>query len=100
MGGSGVILLSKYLKFEIMYLLVAGVILSGDAACRHSLARTRNARTLAREEDWTSAFAAKCTTYAVSAYRAFCGSRAAMVGFLFVLLPAGGFFMSCRWEPT
>jgi MFS transporter, PAT family, beta-lactamase induction signal transducer AmpG len=94
MGGSGVIFLSKYLNFEIMYVFIAGIILMVMLLFGVPLREPELPERTRNEEKWTSAFTTEVSKYAVSAYRAFCGSRAAMVGLLFVLLPAGGYFMS------
>jgi len=94
LGGSGVILLSAYLPFQYMFVLVAGSILAVMILVALPL---REPETASRQADGRSGLAAvtaEVRSYAAKAFQAFRGSRAAVVGLVFVLLPAGALSLS------
>lgn len=94
LGGSGVILLSAYLPFQYMFVLVASSILAVMLFVALPLSEPK---TIARNVDkkpWWTAVNTEVRSYAVQAFDAFRGSRAAVVGLVFVLIPAGALSLS------
>ena len=94
LGGSGVILLAAYLPFQYMFVLVAGSILAVMLFVALPLREPQTACRTAGKTSGLAAVAAEVRGYAVQAFQAFRGSRAAVVGLIFVLLPAGAMSLS------
>jgi PAT family beta-lactamase induction signal transducer AmpG len=93
-GGAGAFFLSKYMDLHFMYFVVAGVILLVMLLVALPLREPKTpARDNGRLSGW-GAVVAQVRNYAVQAYQAFRGSRAAAAGLLFVLLPAGAISLS------
>jgi PAT family beta-lactamase induction signal transducer AmpG len=92
-GGSGVLFLTAAMPFRSTYLFVVGAILAITVfvvlplreKARPALSvEARAARNVGRE----------LLDFVVNAWRAFTGSRAAMVGVLYAVLPAGAYALS------
>ena len=94
LGGSGVIFLSAYLPFEYMFVLVAGSILAVMLFVALPLREAKTATQAVDNQSGLAAVTAEVRGYAVQAFNAFRGSRAAVVGLVFVLLPAGALSLS------
>ena len=93
-GGSGVILLSAYLPFKCLFLLVVASIL---AVMLFVALPLREPKATVQSDGRRSGLAAvgdEVRNYAVRAFDAFRASRAALVTLIFVLLPAGAWAMS------
>jgi len=92
-GGSGVLFLSAAMPFQLTYLFVVGAILAITVfvvlplreKARPALSESaRVARNVGRE----------LLDFVVNAWRAFTGSRAALVGVLYAVLPTGAYALS------
>ena len=94
LGGSGVIFLSAYLPFHYMFVLVAGSILAVMLFVALPLREPKTAARAVDKESGLAAVTAEVRGYAIQAFNAFRGSRAAVVGLIFVLLPAGALSLS------
>ena len=92
-GGSGVLFLTAAMPFQSTYLFVVGTILAITMfvvlplreKARPALSESaRAARNVGRE----------LASFVVDAWRAFTGSRAALIGVLYAVLPAGAYALS------
>jgi PAT family beta-lactamase induction signal transducer AmpG len=92
-GGSGVILLSASVPFQYLFLVVVGSILAVMLFVALPLREPTEARTTSGKSG-LAAVGAEVRRYAIQAFNAFRASRAALVGLIFVLLPAGAWAMS------
>ncbi len=92
-GGSGVILLSAFAPFPYLFLVVVGSILAVMLFVALPLREAKETRAVSYERG-LAAVAAEVRGYAIQAFNAFRASRAALVGLVFVLLPAGAWAMS------
>jgi MFS family permease len=93
-GGAGTLLLAPYVGFRTTFVLVAACIalvtVFVSLPLRERAAASRRERTGAS----LASAATDIAAFARDALRAFVGSRAAFVGLLFALLPAGAFALS------
>jgi MFS transporter, PAT family, beta-lactamase induction signal transducer AmpG len=94
LGGSGVLFLSAYLPFTYMFVIVAGSILAVMLFVALPLREPRTAAQADSRESGLAAVTAEVRRYTIQAFNAFRGSRAAVVGLIFVLLPAGALSLS------
>jgi PAT family beta-lactamase induction signal transducer AmpG len=92
-GGSGVILLSAFVPFPYLFLVVVGSILAVLLFVALPLREARETRAVSNQRG-LAAVTAEVRGYAVQAFNAFRASRAALVGLVFVLLPAGAWALS------
>jgi MFS transporter, PAT family, beta-lactamase induction signal transducer AmpG len=93
-GGSGVILLSAFVPFKQVFLLVIASILAVMLFVAVPLREPKTAVQAGGKKSGLAAVKDEVRSYAVQAFNAFRGSRAALVGLLFVVLPAGAWAMS------
>ena len=93
-GGSGVILLSAFVPFPYLFLVVVGSILAVMLFVALPLREAEGSSSRIRRSRGLAAVAAEVRGYAIQAFNAFRASRAALVGLVFVLLPAGAWAMS------
>jgi MFS family permease len=93
-GGSGVLFLTNYVPFNRTFFLVAGCILTVTAGAALFLREPKTAVAVARQGAGLSAVTAQVRDYARQALKAFFGSRAAVAGLVFALLPAGAYSLS------
>lgn len=93
LGGSGVVLLSKHLSFSFMFMIVAGSIFAVMLFIALPLREPKTTRD-ETVESGLAGVATEVRRYAIRAFNAFRASRAALVGLIFVLLPAGSLALS------
>jgi PAT family beta-lactamase induction signal transducer AmpG len=93
-GGSGVILLSAFVPFAQLFSLVIAAILAVMLYVALPLREPKTALRAGGNRSGLAAVIAEVRSYAVQACNAFRASRAALVGLIFVLLPAGAWAMS------
>ncbi len=89
-GGSGVLFLTPYLGFGNTYFFVAACILSVTLLVALPMREPREPRA-PRTGPALAAARSELRQFMVASYRAFTGTRAAWVGVLFALLPAGAY---------
>jgi MFS transporter, PAT family, beta-lactamase induction signal transducer AmpG len=94
LGGSGVIFLSAYLPFSYMFVIVAASILAVMLFVALPLSEPKTGVPADTGKSGLAAVTAEVRSYATQAFNAFRGSRAAIVGLVFVLLPAGALSLS------
>lgn len=93
-GGSGGLFLAPYLGFRGTFVFVAACIALVTVFVSLPLREPRGAPKPRRDGPLLSAAARELSAFARDAAGAFVGSRAALVGVLFALLPAGAFALS------
>lgn len=93
LGGSGVILLSKYLPFDWTFVVVAGSIFVVMLFIALPLREPKTPEGESQRSGLAGA-ATEVRSYAIRAINAFRASRAALLGLMFVLLPAGSLALS------
>jgi MFS transporter, PAT family, beta-lactamase induction signal transducer AmpG len=94
LGGSGVILLSRYLPFQYMFVIVAASIAAVMLFVAFPLDEPKTPIRADGKKSGLAAVGFEVRNYAIQAFNAFRGSRAAVVGLIFVLLPAGAVALS------
>ncbi len=93
-GGSGVLLLARYVGFNTTFFFVAACILAVTSLVSLNLREPKTGKVSASPGSWFAVAAAEIRSYSVKAVKAFFGTRAARVGLLFALLPAGAYSLS------
>ncbi len=93
-GGAGVLLLAKYVGFNSTFLFVAACILSVTFFVALGLREPKMGTRPKAHGSWFRAAVLDIRNYSVKAVKAFFGTRAALVGLVFALLPAGAYSLS------
>lgn len=93
-GGSGVLFLSALLPFTTTYLAVAAAIVAVTVFVVLPLKEPARAPRPAPEGGAAAAIARELAAFVRDSWRAFTGSRAALVGLVVALLPAGAYALS------
>jgi MFS family permease len=94
LGGAGTLFLAPYVGFRSTFFFVAGCIALVTVFVSLRLREPRGPPRTKRDGSPLAAAAQDVAAFARDALRAFLGSRAAFVGLLFALLPAGAFALS------
>lgn len=94
LGGSGIILLAAVVEFRFLFLVVIAAILAVMTFVAFPLREPKTPIDVGPRKSGLTAVRAEVGRYAVAAFNAFRASRAALVGLLFVLLPAGAWAMT------
>ena len=89
-GGAGVLFLSAYMSFPTTYFFVAGSILAVTVFVALPLREPKRQRRESADSPFRVA-TMEIRQFVLDAFRAFTGSRGALVGVLFALLPAGAY---------
>ena len=92
-GGSGVLFLSAAMPFQLTYLFVVGTILAITVFVVLPL-REKAGPALSESARVARNVGRELLDFVVNAWRAFTGSRAALVGVLYAVLPAGAYALS------
>ena len=93
-GGSGVLFLSGVVPFSTSYLLVVGAILCVTVFVVLPLNEPKRAPQPKAQGSAGAAIGRELMTFVHDSWRAFTGSRAALVGVVVALLPAGAYALS------
>ena len=92
-GGSGVLFLTAAMPFQLTYLFVVGTILAITVFVVLPL-REKAGPALSESARVARNVGRELLDFVVNAWRAFTGSRAALVGVLYAVLPAGAYALS------
>jgi len=92
-GGSGVLFLTAAMPFQLTYLFVVGTILAITVFVVLPL-REKAGPALSESARVARNVGRELFDFVVNAWRAFTGSRAALVGVLYAVLPAGAYALS------
>lgn len=90
-GGAGVLFLSAIMDFRLTFLFVAGWIAAITLCVALPLRERRERAAASAPRPSLRVVGARIWQFIVEAYRAFTGSRAALVGVVFALLPGGAY---------
>ncbi len=93
-GNLTVIIATHLDPFKFTFFFVAGCILSVTSLMVFFVSEGHRKKTAARHEKKMRAIATELKTYILQAFRAFFGSKAAVAGMIFALLPAGAYSLS------
>lgn len=88
-GGSGVLFLTAVMSFQATFLFVAGWVAAVTIFIALPLREPRSEKAAPAEPARMSAAVREIGQFALDSGKAFIGSRAALIGVLFALLPAG-----------